>query len=147
MVDHYHTPSVFGSYSLLHQLHCVLSPINLGLVHIACYTRSDALHFMLTQELLSSVFLKISFFYFVICGGLLEFWYGITKVKSHIAWFTLSFRVYILSFTTCFQSSLYEVEPRALGLLARRSANLRFAPPCACGFDLEFILRYENNFI
>ena len=50
LVDHSHTPSVFGSYSLLHQLHCVLSPISLGLVHIAYYTRSDALYLMLTQE-------------------------------------------------------------------------------------------------
>ena len=50
LVDHCHTPSVFGSYSLLHQLHCVLSPISLGLVHIVCYTRSNALHLMLTQE-------------------------------------------------------------------------------------------------
>ena len=50
LVDHYHTPSIFGSYSLLHQLHYVLSPISLGLVHIACYTRIDALHLMLIQE-------------------------------------------------------------------------------------------------
>ena len=50
LVDHYHISSAFGSYSLLHQLHCVSSPISLGLVHIACYTRSDALHLMLTEK-------------------------------------------------------------------------------------------------
>jgi len=50
LVDHYHTPSIFGSYSLLHQLHYVLSLISLGLVHIACYTRFDALHLMITNE-------------------------------------------------------------------------------------------------
>ena len=38
LVDHYHPPSVFGSYSLLHQLRCMLSLISLSLVHIACYT-------------------------------------------------------------------------------------------------------------
>ena len=42
-VDHYHTPSAFGSYSLLYQLYCVKS-------YIACYTMPNALHLMLTWE-------------------------------------------------------------------------------------------------
>jgi len=50
LVDRYHMSSVFGSYSLLHQLHYVLSSISLGLVHIACYTRFDVLHLMLIQK-------------------------------------------------------------------------------------------------
>ena len=40
LVDNYHTPSVFGSYNLLHQLYCVLIPISLGLVHIYIYMQS-----------------------------------------------------------------------------------------------------------
>ena len=83
LVDHYHTLSAFGSYSLLHQLHCVLSPINLGLVHIACYTRSDALHLMLTQKFSYFVFLKFIHLTFWNMWGIVVYFDSIfQKIKS-----------------------------------------------------------------